>query len=549
MEQIQKEEEQTARTLLPPWQQSQLAIEDEYRDRVTQITQDIKQHVMTEQEGAQAVTAAWQAASAQMQKDAEETRDKLASSLSSLFSNPEQFFEKRAMDAAFQMMANDLMSYFKNSGAGSSILQWLFGMGPEMSTSANPMTDIKSLFGGSHGGGIGAGASLTSAGSTLMSAGQLQLTAAAALQSAAGALQLAGGGGGLGGLPSSMGFGGTDSDGTFGGAGSDGMSSASSLSLAGGGGAYTTAAGNQVIDASSLPGGGESSSLSNDAMAAQASPGDGDGKFLGAAGAAVTGAVGIYSAYENSNPIAGLASGAIAGAEVGSLFGPVGMGVGAIIGGLAGLFAGIFGDQGRGKAESLDVNTLQPALAKEMQDFEAGRTGYEQAVSDLSQMEASAKSQTDPLGSGARRYFTSNIEKEFDLALASLAKQERGGRSAVTLSAAQYHSGGWTGDFGDFDMGNGEGFARLLANEFVVQPMAAQQHGPLLSAINAGNVSYARTPQPLMPAGAGGGPTVNVTIQAMDAKSVAQWAKAGGSRALIAAINQGQRQYSGVGRG
>jgi hypothetical protein len=35
----------------------------------------------------------------------------------------------------------------------------------------------------------------------------------------------------------------------------------------------------------------------------------------------------------------------------------------------------------------------------------------------------------------------------------------------------------------------------------------------------------------------------------MDSKSVAQWAKGGGGLALMAALNQAQRQYSGVGRG
>jgi phosphoserine aminotransferase len=42
---------------------------------------------------------------------------------------------------------------------------------------------------------------------------------------------------------------------------------------------------------------------------------------------------------------------------------------------------------------------------------------------------------------------------------------------------------------------------------------------------------------------------MQITIQALDSKSVAQWAKAGGGLALMAAMNQAQRQFSGVGRG
>lgn len=88
----------------------------------------------------------------------------------------------------------------------------------------------------------------------------------------------------------------------------------------------------------------------------------------------------------------------------------------------------------------------------------------------------------------------------------------------------------------------------MLANEFVIQPMAARSHAPLLSAINAGNVSYAPTVQPRMPASSGSGATVNLTIHALDSQSVSTWARGGGGMALMSALNQAQRQYSGVGR-
>jgi hypothetical protein len=45
----------------------------------------------------------------------------------------------------------------------------------------------------------------------------------------------------------------------------------------------------------------------------------------------------------------------------------------------------------------------------------------------------------------------------------------------------------------------------------------------------------------------GGGGTIN--IQAIDSKSVATWAKAGGGKMLMAALNQANSQYSGTARG
>ena len=344
-----------------------------------------------------------------------------------------------------------------------------------------------------------------------------------------------------------------------GGAAGDG----STALMSGGSGGADWAVGNQGLGPAMVAGGaagdystsigGELGGMSSGALADQTAglaPSMGSmGKYASAAGGAITAGVGIYSAYENSNPLSGAIAGAMGGAEIGSLFGPAGMAIGAVVGGIAGALAGVFGDQGKGKARDYDTNTVQPAIAKDLQDYEAGRTGYGAASKAISDLLMSAQSQTAQWGSGARSWFSDHIQPEVAIVTTALQKQERGGRSAVTMSAAQYHTGGWVGDFGDFGTGDNEGFAKLLRDEFVVQPMAARAHSPLLSAINAGNVSYASTVQPRMPASAGSGATVNLTIKAIDSQSVAQWAKAGGGRDLVAAINQAQRQYSGVGRG
>jgi hypothetical protein len=558
MEQITKEEQQTARLLLPEWQQAQLAIEDTYTDRLHQIEQDVKQHVMTEQEGAAAVTAAWQQAAAQMEKAEEEARDKIAGGLQQLFTHPEKFFEESAMKTGFQLMANEMLSVFQSSGQTGGILQYLFGMGPQMSTSTNPLTAIESALGlGNHNGsqpGSTPGNPFSTMGSatnpsmiqfsqgstTLLTGSQTLLQAAASLQSAAGSMSIGGGG-------NTLGF-----PGGGGGLGIGGSSSSTAASAGGGYGSLDTT----TPDLSGTIGadGTFTSSTASQAatMGATAGP-------LGAAGGIVggglMGAMSIYSAYQNSNPIAGAAGGAMGGMEMGAALGSVipGLGtvvggaIGAIAGGLTGLFAGIFGDQGKGQAEGLDVNTIQPEITKDMQDYEAGRSGYSAVAMDLTNMMTSARNSTGAWGSGARNYFSSNIEPEINAALQSLQKQEMGGRSAVTLSAAQYHNGGWTGDFGDMATSDTEGFIHAMRDEFVVNPMAAQAHAPILQAMNSGTMFGAV--QPRMPAASGNGSNLNLTIQALDSKSVATWAKTGGGKALMAALNQANGQYSGIGRG
>jgi hypothetical protein len=258
MEQIGKEEEQTARYSLAEWQQTQLRIVDDYQDRVRKIQDlqnqqdaaldaDMKGHaanvvadqqaeVMAAQDADAQMLAARRQMNAAMQQSDEETRDKLASGLQSLFSHPEQFFEKRAMDTAFQLMANQMLSVFKSSTPAGSIVQYLFGMGPQMATAPqgtrdNPLTDVESLFhlgGYGHAAGTaglsspasGTGASLQfqqgvttfSTSSTTFATAVTQFASAAGTMTASGGLGVGGmGAGGLGGAGTSLlGLGGAD---------------------------------------------------------------------------------------------------------------------------------------------------------------------------------------------------------------------------------------------------------------------------------------------------------------------------------------------------
>ena len=579
MEQIAKEEEQTARQSLAPWQQAALAIQDAWQDRTLAIKDDEDQQLANAKSNADAIAmieidadakraAAHQLMVAQMVQAEEEMRDKLAQGLESLFRNPAQFFEKRAMDTAFQLMANEMLSTFKSSTPTGGLLQYMFGMGPQMSTSTNPLTAMESAIGiGGHGAQGTSGPSMLQfqqGSTTLLTGSQALLAASTALQSAAGSIAAGGMGsiggmGGGGGLLSGLAGGGTSNTGSGMDLGAMGGSQASAMMMPG----LSTSPGmtgslGSTFDNSLMQPGLNGIQMDSTLGGAASMGAKGLGAAAGVAGGGLMAGTSIYSAYQNSDPLGGLLGGAMGGMEAGAAIGSiipglgtvVGGAIGAIAGGLGGLFAGIFGDKGRGKARDLDSNTIQPTLAKDMQDYEAGRSGYNTLSSELNSMLISAQNQTQQLGSGARSYFNSNIQPEIQAVLSSLQKQERGGRSQITMSAAQYHSGGWTGDFGDMATSGNEGFIHAMANEFVVNPMAAAAHAPILQAMNSGtNFAYSNNVQPRMPSGSGGGATVALTIKALDSKDVATWAAAGGGLALMAALNQANRQYGGVGRG
>jgi hypothetical protein len=511
---------------------------------------------------------------AQMEQAEEEMRDKLAQGLQSMFANPAKYFEKRAMDTAFQMMANEMLSTFKSSSPAGGILQYIFGMGPQMSTSTNPLDAMGSALGiGGHGPAGMAGTSIANpslvqfqqGSTTLLTASQMLTSAASTLQGAASTMA-AGGGLGIGGMGGGGGAAGIGS-GIFGGAG---VSTATGAGTGAGGGIDMSAlgagfAGSSAMAIPGLAGTSGADSIPLEQMQnmplgqlATSAQSPAMGAVAGMAGGALLAGTSIYSAYQNSNPVSGAVGGAMGGMEAGAALGSIVPGIGtvvgavggALIGGIAGLFAGLFGDQGRGQAQDLDTNTIQPALTKDVQDYEAGRSGYNTLAPELNSMLISAQNQTNQMGSGARSYFNQRIQPEIQTVLSSLQKQEKGGRSQISLSAAQYHDGGWTGDFGDLATSDTEGFIHAAQNEFVVNPMAAAAHAPILQAMNSGqNFAYSNSVLPRMPASSATGGGVQLTIQAIDSKSVAQWAKAGGGLALMAALNQAQRQYSGVGRG
>jgi hypothetical protein len=251
-QEIAKIESETAQLSLPPWLAAQQRIRDQYDEtkahaqadldaQLAYFTQlaDRQRGLTSEQAAAQAqvwnqyyqrVTADADRAQAEMQKQSEETRDQLAGQLSSFFDNPAKYMENRAKQLMMDIVANWVMQLTESKGPMGSAMAWLFGMGPEMSTSTNPKTALGSIFGGhtaAHGaaGAIGgshtldvagstlssAGSTLSSAGSTLSSSGTMLATAADALSSAAtaiGSMNAGGAGAGAGGILGGGGAGG-----------------------------------------------------------------------------------------------------------------------------------------------------------------------------------------------------------------------------------------------------------------------------------------------------------------------------------------------------
>ena len=247
-EQITQMEAQAARATLPPWQAAQQDIIDQLNQRLAKEKQLLQQGTVTQQQYDQMIAADYALAQAQMEKAAEETRDKIASQLQSLFDNPEQFLKKKAEGLMFQILANWMMQLMNFNKSAGSVLGWLFGMSPQMSTSTNPMSALGSIFGQHSGSGgpmdeslgmpgslgkMGAGSTLTMAGQTLSSSGTMLSSSATALSSAATALSTAatrmslstGGGGGGSSIP---GMGGGDSG------GDDGSSPGETLGMPGG---------------------------------------------------------------------------------------------------------------------------------------------------------------------------------------------------------------------------------------------------------------------------------------------------------------------------
>lgn len=504
--------------------------------------------------------------------------------------------ENRAKQMMFNVLANWMEQLTQAQGPIGKLLGGLFGQGPEQSTSTNPASSIGSVFGGGSSssssqpwseripgavggassfisripglGGVGAGLGAISAaaggtgsssGSTLSGAAA-QLSAAASQLSAA-AAALRGGGGGAGGTggwsqggdgdPNDVAPGdwNLDNGGSSAGAGLGALNVPGLPSGVSDPASPDFQSGISPIDSGEVPElpMGVSDPNSPDYQSDISGSASGLSKGLGIAGAAVTGAMGLYSAFKSSNPLAGALSGGLAGMQIGNMIAPgIGALVGGAIGAVSGLFAGLFGDHGLAQAQSYDQHTVQPKITDEIWGV-SGSGSYTQGLTDLSNLYSQAKQATNQFGSAAQGYFTSTIGPEIQAAIAEVHRQENAGRNQkVTWSAAQFDSGGFISGFGDMATGPYSGFIHATLGERVMKPGVSAQHGPMLDAMNSG--SYSRSPQRMAPAPSGGN-TAHVNVTAFDAASVDKWLRSGGAQQIQSGLNQNNARYSGVALG
>ena len=642
-EQVAQVEMQAARLSLPPWQQAQQQIIDEYQQRVQKAKELLDQEsayfaqkqkeqgTLTQEETAEqqavwaqyyrVITADAALANAQMQKQAEQSRDQIAGQRQSMFDNPAKYLENRGKQMMFDLLANWVQQLMQFNSTAGGILGGIFGTNSKtMSTSNNPLEAIGSVFGMhmGHSGTAGAaspmasmGSTLGSAGSTLSSSGTMlassatQLSSAAtALMSASQAMSGAGGStgagpigqitsmlGGPGGITGGLGLGGGGLDSAIGSMseGSDNLSGANSLfndaastvgvaspsgGIAGGSTGTAGSIGQMTSMLSSITS-GSSAPLLNSSGAMQptdlppvsssgvlgtvpddstgtGAPVDSGGSSLGAGlgmgMAALSGGIALAQDWQSGNTLGAVVSGGMTGASIGMMAGgPIGMAIGAGVGALVGFIGSLFSDHGYSKAVQYNRNEITPAIQKEMWGYNAGNVGFQQAEQDLNNLMSTANSQTRTWGSGAQQVYRNQIVPEIQAALTQVANEQAGGRSNVTMSAAQFDSGGMITNFGDFSTGPFSGFIHAQMGERVMNPMASMLHAPLLDAMNSGPsaLSIMRRSAPLTGGGGGGDMHTHVHIHTLDSKTMDHWARNGGDRWIQAQVNKATKRYAG----
>lgn len=306
------------------------------------------------------------------------------------------------------------------------------------------------------------------------------------------------------------------------------------------------------------------------------SGGSGGMSAMGMAGGMISGGMGLFGAFESasnassfSSGLMGMASGALAGASIGAMFGPIGMGIGAAAGALVGLLGDIFGDHGASKARQYNSTQILPELSQMVVGYSGGQSDYDQASLALNNLQTQAEKQCHQWGTGAMGVYQGTIVPEIQQALATVNREGAAGRSNVTMSGAQFATGGWVNDFMDMALGPDSGLILAHQGEHVMNVGAAAANAPWLDAMNRGmNMTSAlstlsarsstSSPQsagapasvpgngsaPRAASGGGGG-DVHIHIHAWDGDSVDRWLRQGGAQKLQAAQNANTSRYSG----
>jgi hypothetical protein len=302
------------------------------------------------------------------------------------------------------------------------------------------------------------------------------------------------------------------------------------------GGSGKTAAGNDVVDASSLsPAGSGSSSSRSHAGSGGMLEGGGIKSNLGGA---VEGGVGLYSASQGQGGVGGAFKGAASGAELGmSVAGPIGAAVGAV----AGAVVGFMGS--KEQAHVYDLKVVRPGIQGDLDAYHHGETDYLSTYTALESLRNEAFQATNKMGHSGRTYRNEHIVPEFKEAEAKLSAQEKAGRSKYTAQAASYAVGTDYVPATGFNLNHeGERIMRSDQNERITR---AVESGASLEKVHASYQAAMQSNDARRGSG-GGDRTMNMNVHAIDSKGVAQFLDTY-KHHIRAAVNDSYAENSGGG--
>jgi hypothetical protein len=232
-------------------------------------------------------------------------------------------------------------------------------------------------------------------------------------------------------------------------------------------------------------------------------------------GGAVSGAEGMYAAYEGDGGVGGALKGGMAGMQLGAaLGGPLG----AAIGAAAGAVVGAIGFGGREKARVYDLKQIRPRINNDMDSFQQGGMDYLSAYSDMESAQNESHAAMMKMGPAAISYWGDTVRPEIATIEAKLNRESKAGRSAVSMSAAQYAVG--------TDYVPETAMALVHKGEIITPADESEKVRSRRRAMNSNDVAdNYRTAMASKSAqrGGSGDRNVNINVHAHDAKGTAQF--------------------------
>jgi hypothetical protein len=535
----QQMESQAALASLPPWQQAYARIRTEAEQRVRDTQEQLRKTEITEEDAAARTAAVWQQAYAQM-------HEQLARDIGSLFD-----------DITSGNIGKRFLNEFKRMVA-EMVATWVLGMkGLQASTSAT-------LFGGSAGGALGSIFNI--GGGAVPAGGALSGTSGIGSPIFSG---FTGPEASMLGLPLSAGVGvGGFSANTLPAGASGYAAGQAPYNLLGGSGGFTSADA-AMIGLPLSAGVGAGSVAGNSLPAGSSSVASGFSGFGGllkglgsllpigalAGGAALMGKGGIVGALGSG--ALGFGAGALAGSLLPTLafsavaagilpmgaltatlaiapfLGPIGAGIG-LVAGLLSIFSG----KGKLKIQQTQVlQDMEHQLDQIQNAYDVHQLDYNSAISQAEQIRQSFTQQQEQLQKGGSAGRVDPWVDALENHINSIeAQRYQRGLFGSTAGPAIFREGGFVGGglarsipgFAPaMHFASGGAVPAILhAGEFVMRPEAVQRVGvQKMSDVNTGRAGFGEPPQPV----------INLTIQAMDAKSFEQFLNSGGMRGFVRA--------------